>query len=149
MELEKILPIAISTLALFLSIYAYIKTNAIANANLELNIYNLIRSSKSSLFEISKQLMLLEENKLKKAENAKAIYDSLIEDYVTSYEEACSKYLDNKVDKVRFEKSFKNDIRKIVEDEEINKIVNFGKPSAKSQYGALLKIYGMWFNKEK
>ena len=148
MEFDKFLPILISLAAFILALFAYWKSTAIANANLEISIYNLIRNSKSSLYEITKELILIEEDKGKKAENTKKLYESLVEDLVTAYEEACSKYLDGKVDKIRFKKSFKNDIERLVKDSEVNKIVNFHLPVAKSQYGAILKVYEQWFNKE-
>lgn len=149
MTANEIITLGLSILALVASMYSYLRTNAIANANLELNIYNMIRSSKASLYEISKQLMLLEPDEQKKYEHASKIYESLVEDLVTSYEEACTKYLDNKVDKKRFEKNFKNDIRNLVEDEDINKIVNFSKQYSRREYGAILKTYNQWFDKER
>jgi len=149
MTTNEILTLILSIVALTASVYSYLKSNAIANANLELSIYNTIRASKVSLYEITKQLMIQEPDEKIKYEYAKVLHDSLTEDLVTSYEEACSKYLDNKVDKKRFEKNFKNDILRLVDSDEINKVIDFKKPSTRREYGAILKAYGQWFDKEK
>ena len=45
------------------------------------------------------------------------IVESLYEDYRNAYEDACSKYEDNKIDKIRFEKMYSDSIRQLVEDE--------------------------------
>jgi hypothetical protein len=148
MVINDIIAIIISIFALLISSYSYRRSTSIANANLELNIYNMIRNSKSNLHEISKQLMFLENDDKKKLEYADKIYASLVEDLITSYEGACTKYLDNKVDRKRFEKNLKHDIQKIVEDEDINKIVDFNKQHTRREYGAILKVYSKWFDKE-
>lgn len=45
------------------------------------------------------------------------IIESLYEDYRNAYEDACSKYEDNKIDKIRFEKMYRDSIKQLVEDE--------------------------------
>lgn len=67
-----------------------------------------------------------------------------IEQYLNSYEEACAKYLDSKVDKKRFRKIYTDEIKNIVEDSNFNKYFQFG-----SKYDAIKKVYDEWFNLEK
>lgn len=72
-------------------------------------------------------------------------YESIKEDLLNAYEEACQKYLDAKVDKKRFKKSYSKELQKLVADK------NFiGKYDSKStQYEATVKVYEKWFNVEK
>ncbi len=146
--IDKLVLIIISSLALIISIISYLKAHAISNANLEINIYNMIRNSKLSLYEASRNLISEETDDSKRYILTKKLYDSLIEDLVSSYEEACTKYLDKKVDLKRFEKNFKHDILKLVEDEEVIRITHINELSGKKEYGALIRVYEEWFGKE-
>lgn len=66
-----------------------------------------------------------------------------IEQLLNSYEEACAKYLDSKVDKKRFKKMYIDEIRNIVESNDFKEYFQFG-----SNYDAIKKIYDEWFNLE-
>ena len=46
----------------------------------------------------------------------KNLFDSARDELLNSYDEACQKYLDGKVDKKRFEKSYYTEIRRIVNE---------------------------------
>ena len=58
---------------------------------------------------------------------------------------ACSKYLDDKVDKERFKKQYHKCIKDIVEDEQFEYKLN----SLSSPYKALIKVYNEWNDLEK
>lgn len=73
----------------------------------------------------------------------KHILDSLYEDYRNAYEDACSKYEDNKIDRLRFEKMYKDSIKQLVEDE-IHKGF-YVEPQTK--YTCTLKLYKKWIRK--
>ena len=75
----------------------------------------------------------------------KQIYESAKQDYLNSYEEACVKYLDNKVDKLRFRKTYYIEIQNIVTKEPYKATFN----SFSSTYTAIKKVYDEWFNLEK
>ena len=67
------------------------------------------------------------------------------EEFLNAYDEACQKYLDKKVDKERFKKSYFTEIQSIVKNE------NF-KPKYDTQstpYKATVKVYNEWFDLEK
>ena len=59
---------------------------------------------------------------------------------LNAYEEACAKYLDNKVDKERFRKNYHIEIRQLVED--TNNKDKFD--ATTSPYKAILKVYKEW-----
>lgn len=67
-----------------------------------------------------------------------------IEQLLNSYEEACAKYIDCKIDKERFRKSYFNEIKDIVECDDLKQYFSFG-----SSYDAIKKVYDEWFNLEK
>lgn len=63
-----------------------------------------------------------------------------IEELLNSYEEACAKYLDNKVDKKRFHNTYFGEIQKLVETDDFKEYFQFG-----SNYDAIKTVYNEWF----
>lgn len=64
------------------------------------------------------------------------------EEVMNAYDEACAKYLDAKIDKVRFRKMYETEIRQLVErcTDKYGKTTNFQATS---------KVYDEWFDREK
>ena len=78
-------------------------------------------------------------------EVAKKNYKSSVEDWLNAYEEACMKYLDKKLDKIRFRKSFRSEIRNIVEEKNKNNpMYSLIHPEGTSKYEAIWKVYHEW-----
>lgn len=67
-----------------------------------------------------------------------------IEQLLNTYEEACTKYLDHKLDRKRFKKTYFDEIKNVVEYDEFKEYFKFG-----SKYDAIKKVYDEWFNLEK
>ena len=148
------LTLIVSIIAICISISANSKSkeNAdentrIANGKIELQIRNMISDSRRHLTSCIHELVALKKNNENQelTENVQAIYESAKQDYLNSYEEACSKYLDNKVDKTRFKKTYSIEIRNIVEKEPFKSVFD----SFSSTYTAIKKVYEEWNNLEK
>lgn len=75
----------------------------------------------------------------------KNVYESTKEEFLNSYDEACQKYLDKKVDKERFRKSYFTEIQSIVENETFKHKYD----TQSTPYKATVKVYNEWFNLEK
>ena len=144
----------VSIIAICISISANSKSkeNAdentrIANGTIELQIRNMISDSRRHLTSCIHELVALKKNNENQelTENVQAIYESAKQDYLNSYEEACSKYLDNKVDKTRFKKTYSIEIRNIVEKEPFKSVFDSFSPT----YTAIKKVYEEWNNLEK
>lgn len=75
----------------------------------------------------------------------KKVFESAKEEFLNSYEEACQKYLDKKIDTKRFKKTYTNEIRKIVENENFKEKYD----TQSTPYKATVKVYQEWFNLEK
>ena len=145
----EIVAIIISVVGLIISIISIVKSHyahKISQGQIELDIHQLINQAQKDVLDIS--IVMIEKlpdnsndakNMIKKALNA------AYERNLNAYEEACAKYLDNKVDKDRFKKNYHLDIRKLVEDEHFKPIFN----STTSPYKAILKVYNKWNNLEK
>ncbi len=70
---------------------------------------------------------------------------SAVEDWLNAYEEICSKYLDKKIDRKRFKKTYKSEIRGIVESKEDNEFVyRLINPEGTSRFRAIWKVYRQW-----
>lgn len=66
--------------------------------------------------------------------------DAAIEQLLKAYEEACAKYIDIKIDKKRFKKTYMYEIKEIVESDDFKEYFQFG-----SKYSAIKKVYKEWF----
>ena len=73
------------------------------------------------------------------------MFDTAQEDLRNAYEEACSRYLDEKVDKERFKRMYYSEIQNLVENKD--QIEYFD--TVKSRYKCILKVYKEWFDLEK
>lgn len=70
-------------------------------------------------------------------------FESAEEQFRNAYEEACSKYLDSKVDKQRFEKMYLIEIQSLVTDADQKEHYD----ATQSHYRCTLAVYNEWFNK--
>lgn len=73
-----------------------------------------------------------------------AIIEAAEEDLLNAYDEACAKYLDNKVDKDRFKKLYHDEIRQLVTNSAY--IEKYREPQTK--FHATNKVYTEWNNLE-
>lgn len=73
------------------------------------------------------------------------VYESIKEEFLNAYDEACQKYLDEKVDKYRFKKSYFAEIQSIVKNETFRTKYD----SQSTPYKATVKVYNEWFDLEK
>lgn len=89
--------------------------------------------------------LTLQHNQNLEDELVKNVFFSATEEFLNAYDEACQKYLDYKVDRERFKKTYLNELQSIVEN------VNF---KAKyeftiTKYRATVKVYKEWIDLEK
>jgi hypothetical protein len=70
------------------------------------------------------------------------IFESLIEEELNAYEEACQKYIDNKVDRARFKKTYKRDIARIFVDENFSD--NLFNSSGIHDFECMHKVRELW-----
>jgi len=151
MTIYEILSITLAPFAIIISIFSYVRANSLANANIELYINERITNTKEKVSDISMQMSILvtKETKTAAEEKQLKIYQynlrASIENNLNAYEEACAKYLDNKVDRKRFLKNYKTEIRQLVENSQFKEYFD----GVTSRYRAILKTYNEWENLEK
>lgn len=73
---------------------------------------------------------------------------AIIENYLNAYEDACGKYLDNKIDKVRFKKSYVTEIANLCKAD-VESYAKHMHPKATSKYEAIWKVYDEWHRHER
>lgn len=110
----------------------------ISQGQIELQIHQIISQTKRDLLDIA----------LKIQDDSSVIiqqaFETARELNLNAYEEACSKYLDSKVDKERFKKNYHIEIRQLVESKS-----NKDKFDAvTSKYKCILAVYNEWNNLE-
>lgn len=154
----EIVSIIFAFVAIVVSIIAYrkadttaTKANDIALGNLELYIGERITNTKEKVSDVSLQMATLmsKQKKTPDDERVLAIFEkafrTAIENNINAYEDACAKYLDNKVDRTRFEKLYKAEVRQLVESIDLKEYFD----GVTSRYKAILKVYDQWENLEK
>ena len=127
------------------------QSNKISEATIETSMLSAIRDAKQQVYRainvvqetLSKNPQTEAEKKL--LETHKHIYESSLQDSLNAYEDACAKYIDNKIDKERFTKNFKTEIRQLFESTELSTHLH----PINSKYRALRKVYDEWENLEK
>jgi hypothetical protein len=147
----EIFNISVASLALIISVITYITSSKNASAMVELSINERITTTKEKVSEMSMIMTpLLAKASLTPVEE-KMIelytkqFNLSIENNINAYEEACSKYIDGKVDKKRFKKLYKTEIRKLVEHKDLSNYFD----ALRSEFKAILKVYNEWENLEK
>ena len=76
--------------------------------------------------------------------NWKSVWESALEDFCNAYDEACMKYIDNKIDKGRFKKAYERELRNLVESPKTKERY----ATSQTRFHATLKVYNEWYNLE-
>ena len=163
----KVIAIVISVFSLIVSIVSVIfarksstKANDIASDNLrlqhglvELELSQAIEGSKAKINELGVIMapFVAKRNKGTLSEEEQEtlkIYDKNLNAYIQSllntYDAACSKYIDGKLDKVRFKKNYQVEIRNLLENDELKEYFD----PITSRYKPILVVYNEWENSE-
>ena len=131
--------IGISVLALGFSLFSFFRSSSLTKGQVEMQIREMISSAKWRYADLGIQLAKDNQNTTLVASTTAAL-----EDVLNAYDEACAKYIDNKVDKERFKKLYVTEIRNLVEDE--NTKSYYVMPQ--SRFHATVKVYRKWNNLE-
>ncbi|EHH1036961.1 hypothetical protein J7077_004161 [Vibrio parahaemolyticus] len=119
----------------------------------ELEMRQAIENAKSKVNEISVVMAPLvakeEKSKLNEEdEGTLKIYrknlDAAVQTLMNTYDDACSKYIDGKVDKVRFKKNYKYEIRNLLENKDLKEHFD----PLTSRYKPILNVYTEWESME-
>lgn len=145
----EIVAVVISSVGLLISIISIVRANnahKIAQGQIELNIHQLLNQTKKDVMDVT---LVIAEKRSGNDQEMKSVLTQALntanERNLNAYEEACAKYLDNKVDKERFKKNYHIEIRQLVED--TNNKSKFDANT--SPYKAILKVYKEWNDLEK
>lgn len=143
----------IAGLALVVSIISLVKSNSTSKAanklteaandltkgQVEMQIREMITSAKARYADIAIQLSKDNDN-----ETLISSMFAALEDVLNAYDEACSKYIDKKVDVSRFKKLYITEIRNLVEDDNTKSFYFM----PQSRFQATVKVYREWNNLE-
>lgn len=144
-EICSIISIFVSFIALGISLFFGNSQKKCNQATIELEIHSMISNAKDNLNNVL--LKYVERDKSTLDENDKNIYLQSIEganeSFLNAYEQACAKYLDNKVDKVRFKKNYAEPIRNLIKDKN-----NSDKFERSTVYHAIVKVHDEWYVNE-
>jgi hypothetical protein len=151
MSIYEIISIALSLIALIIASISFFNGKKVASASIELSINDRITTTKEKVNEYTTILIPLMSKTELSDEEKRALelygkqFNLSVENNLNAYEEAVSKYLDDKVDRKRFKKLYQIEIRQLVEKQELKKYFD----GVSSRYKAILKVYNEWENHEK
>lgn len=123
----------ISLLAFIFSWISFTKSNATAKIEYEYSNFTIITNTKDKIVDISKMIIpLLVKERLGQLDPVetetlvayRALLDTALENNLNAYEEACSKFLDKKVDNKRFKSLYRNEIVGLFDDEEYSSFLS-------------------------
>lgn len=122
------------------AVFSFLLAKKTAAGNIEIQIRTMISDAKYRHYDAMAKLSANKTDPtLQQLESAAG------EDVLNAYDEACAKYNDKKVEKVRFKKMYLHEIRQLVESDEYKDRY----ASLQSRYGATKKVYDEWNNLEK
>jgi len=156
-----ILSLAVAIIAIIIANNASAKANKIAQGELgvsygtiELEMRKAISDQSERISDLSLQtpcLIVKSQNQTITVEESaqlgalQASIHAAIQNYLNTYDDACAKYIDGKIDKARFKKSFNVEIRNLLERPSLKL---FFDPHT-SRYKAIIKVYNEWENLEQ
>ncbi|ELG4788259.1 hypothetical protein V9657_004456 [Vibrio vulnificus] len=71
-------------------------------------------------------------------------FNASVQTLMNTYDDACSKYIDGKVDKIRFKKNYRYEIRNLLENKDLKEYFD----PLTSRYKPILNVYTEWENME-
>ena len=122
--------VVISAIALGFSVFSWYKTTRVSKGQLEIEVRKMISERKNDF------LKYCNEN------DKKAIIDSLIEEEINAYDQACLFYKERKIDKKSFKKTYKTEILNLIEDRNYKEVGKFNDIDCK--YENLINVYKEW-----
>ena len=129
-----------SGLATVLALLSYLNSRKASRVSTELLIQQLISDTRKDTNEF--MYAISGENK---DAIAKQLLASYIERELDTYDVACAAYIDKKIDRARFKKTYSTEIQNLFEKTDgVKKILE-----RNGRYNAIKKVYNEWFNLEK
>lgn len=114
---------------------------AIENAKSKVNDISIVMAPLVAREE-SEQGLSVEDTKT--LEIYRKNFNAAVQTLMNTYDDACSKYIDGKVDKVRFKKNYRYEIRNLLENKELKEYFD----PLTSRYKPILNVYTEWENME-
>ena len=129
-----------SGLATVLALLSYLNSRKASRVSTELLIQQLISDTRKDTNEFMYAIS---------GENKDAISKQLLASYIerelNTYDVACAAYIDKKIDRARFKKTYSTEIQNLFEKTDgVKKILE-----RNGRYNAIKKVYNEWFNLEK
>ena len=137
-----IIAIIISGISLYRSSRSAKIANDIRMGQEELEIRKMISAARRDFLDIAEKIS---DEKLDGKKNfLLERFEAAKEDLANVYDEACMKYLDGKIDKYRFKKSYNVEIRRMVEDPVFKDLYD----KLSTNFQATVKVYKEWNHSE-
>ena len=147
----------VSFLSLVANVIFSSRSTRTASGAVETTLLAQIRSTKQSVRELALRLAdvmdgrrpdELKAPEKRKVEVIASAFAAAVEDNLNAYEDACAKYIDKKVDKSRFKKTYTKEIGDLCtsQADEIRERLH---PADISEFRCIWRVYREWYDIEK
>lgn len=130
---------AISLAAVVIALFSLSNSKRASQVSMELLIQQLIGSSRKDTREFSYKVSGDDKS------ITTMLMNSYLEQELNTYDVACAAYIDNKIDRKRFKKTYSTEIQNLFEKGQATKELL----DKHGRYYAIKKVYEEWFNPEK
>lgn len=146
--------LAVSACSFLVAVFALSQASralGVSHATIETEIARDIRQAEmglEDLYERHGELLSMSANdvpldQLREYERLVKVGTSRSERYLNALDGACQRYLDKKIDRVRFKKTWQREFRLSIESEPFKSILHDG------HFNALMEVYREWENPER
>lgn len=130
--------LVVTIIGVFIQLAIFRKTFAIQKGQLEIQIRDLIERTRTHAETALKAVRSNSSEKIKQAANA------ALESHLNAYDEACQKYIENKIDQKSFKNLYFHEIYNLINNDNLKE--KFVRPT---KYGATRQVYDEWFPEKK
>lgn len=148
MTIYETISIVLAFLAIAISLLSIYISNSSSNGNNELFINQRITDTKNDVAEKAEKLYNTkhQNGSVEQIEFYEQQLKVAIENNLNAYDTACGMYRDRKIDKKRFKKTYKSEIKQLVEGDQCKEFLH---PSQTSKFKAIHYVYNEWEDLER
>lgn len=147
----------VSVVACVLAVVSARRSQSIAIGQAETAIRSALRMTRQAVRDLAVQIATVMDGKRpdqlraedkRRLEPLQLAFREAVEDNLNAYEDACAKYIDGKIDRARFKKSYIEEIRTICQQKD-NDCAEFMIPETTSKFQGIWKVFREWHVHEK
>ncbi len=148
----------VSVIALCVTIFFSLRARSVSLGTVEISLRASITTTRQAVRRVGEDLNAFMDGRRDDELNAqekrkKALFDSILnealEDLLNAYETACAQYIDKKVDRKRFRKTYHKEIANLCEASQDHRMHKLMHPETTCKWRPIWIVYREWHHLEK